>query len=226
MNITTISFSVSRTVSLREYSNVKLGITLDADLADGDDLHQALNALRDVAQGYVEEECNQALEFEGQPAKFYRGPRYKILYCDALDAVFIAGEHVDHNGFPGSWNAFYEGHRWQSAVTLAEQFATAHNATFSPSNILNGEPDAILAKVREMLVSSTAVAVLNLGWAGGRRGYAFAPVAFAFRDEFAADLMVWSERLVDEIVAEGVYDVQYIIREEELKEFLKTASRF
>ena len=79
MQIKTITVRYGRTQSLESYSNVRPEITLSAELGDGDDPDAAKAALLYDARAFVEEMIDQALEAEGEHAKFSREPRYQVI---------------------------------------------------------------------------------------------------------------------------------------------------
>ncbi len=56
MKIVKVSVTVSRTVSLPEYSNARFGLSLEADVTDGEDAFVVADALRKDAADYVEEQ--------------------------------------------------------------------------------------------------------------------------------------------------------------------------
>lgn len=79
MQIKTVTVSYNRTHSLGNYSNVRPGISLTAELEEGDDPEAAKAALLYDARAFVEEMIDQALEAEGEHAKFSREPRYQVI---------------------------------------------------------------------------------------------------------------------------------------------------
>ena len=78
MNITSITVSYNRTQNLENYSNVRPGLTLTAELDEFDDPDDIRQQLLCQARGFVEEACDQALEAEGQAAKFSNEPRFTV----------------------------------------------------------------------------------------------------------------------------------------------------
>lgn len=79
MQITEIRVSWTETASLGNYSNVKPSLSLTATLDEGDDPSLVRQELLSECQGYVREMVDQALEADGQPAKYSTAPRYDIL---------------------------------------------------------------------------------------------------------------------------------------------------
>lgn len=78
MKLTTITVSYNRTQSLENYSNVRAGQTLTAELAEDDDEREVVAQLYHEARTFVEEVCDQALEAEDQAAKFSAEPRFTV----------------------------------------------------------------------------------------------------------------------------------------------------
>jgi hypothetical protein len=80
MKRTTITVPYTRTQNLGDYSNVKPGIVLGAELEEGDDYEACKAQLLAEARATVEEEIDRALEASDQPAKFSAVVRYRLLY--------------------------------------------------------------------------------------------------------------------------------------------------
>jgi len=162
MKIVKVSVTVSRTVSLPEYSNARFGLSLEADVTDGEDAFVVADALRKDAADYVEEQCNQALEVEGQPAKFYEGELYDVVVF--LNSVLITQHGINpSNTLPPSYRKLYTGHRWNGAVTLASREAEKRGFSFDAHSTLIGEPLALEAKMRELAEQSGAWAAYEVG---------------------------------------------------------------
>lgn len=79
VQIKTISVSYGETQSLPDYCNVKLHVTLTAELAEGEVPGAALDALWELARADVQEQVDQALESNGQPARYSAEPRYRVF---------------------------------------------------------------------------------------------------------------------------------------------------
>jgi len=209
MEIKCVSVSVSRTVSLPEYSNMRFGLSLNAELEEGEEAHQVANDLRDKAIAYVEEECNKALEREGEPAKFYDGLRYDVIIF--LNTVFIKASDSTLDGVS---HLFYTtlsrhpGHRWSYAVTLAERTAVEKGMHWHPGNTLIGEPEAVRAKLYDAAVQSESVAMVNLGRVREKDEHSYVYHKAIIP---AAEILFNSDRysyrlFTDNAMAEGYYD--------------------
>jgi len=80
--ITSITVSFKRTQSLPGYCNVSSGLTMTADISDGDPRVVEQN-LRDELEQSVNEWIDRALEQAGQPARFsteHRNLGQKLAY--------------------------------------------------------------------------------------------------------------------------------------------------
>ncbi|MBN2391745.1 MAG: hypothetical protein JXR84_13550, partial [Anaerolineae bacterium] len=113
---------------------------------------------RKDAAAYVEEQCNQALEREGQPAKFYEGELYDVVLF--LDNVLVVQQGIALVR-PQGYRNLYTGHRWSGAVLLAEQEAKKRGVRFASTLI--GEPEALQAKMRALAEESGALALFQIG---------------------------------------------------------------
>lgn len=119
MIITQVTVSWQQTQSLPEYSNIKPGLTLTAQLQDGDNVDEVVLALRDQARRFVEEHIDEALERNDIPAKFSHDPRFD---------VYVHGRGTDRKVAivpSGTFDAkqFYRtqiGHRISKAISLAQ----------------------------------------------------------------------------------------------------------
>lgn len=161
MRIVKVSVNVSRKVSLPEYSNVSFSLGMEADIAEGEDAFVLMDTLRKDAVAYVEEQCNQALEREGQPAKFYEGELYDVVMF--LDNVLVAQHGLALVSYPASYRNLYTGHRWSGAVMLAEQEAKKRGLRFAADSMLIGEPEALRAKLIALAEESSALALFDIG---------------------------------------------------------------
>lgn len=162
MRIIKVSVNVSRKVSLSEYSNVSFSLGMEADIAEGEDAFVLMDTLRKDAAAYVEEQCNQALEAEGQPAKFYEGELYDVVMF--LDNVLVVQHGLALVSRPPlSYRTLYTGHRWSGAVMLAEQEAKKRGLRFAADSMLIGEPEALRAKIIALAEESSALALFDIG---------------------------------------------------------------
>lgn len=161
MRIVKVSVNVSRKVSLPEYSNVSFSLGMEADIAEGEDAFVLMDTLRKDAVAYVEEQCNQALEREGQPAKFYEGELYDVVMF--LDNVLVAQHGLALVSYPASYRNLYTGHRWSGAVMLAEQEAKKRGLRFAADSTLIGEIEALQAKMLTLAEESSALALFEIG---------------------------------------------------------------
>jgi len=134
---------------------------MDADIAEGEDAFTLADTLRKDAAAYVEEQCNQALEREGQPAKFYDGDLYDVVMF--LDNVLLTLHDVALEFPPAGCRKLYTGHRWSGAVMLAEQEAKKRGLRFAADSTLIGEPEAIQAKLIALAEESGALALHEIG---------------------------------------------------------------
>lgn len=187
MRIVKVSVNVSRKVSLPEYCNVSYSIGMDADIAEGEDAFTLADTLRRDAAAYVEEQCNQALEREGQPAKFYEGELYDVVMF--LDNILIAQQGIAMVR-PQSYRNLYTGHRWSGAVLLAEQEAKKRGVQFASTLI--GEPEALQAKMRALAEESGALALFQIGRVQheDKNVFLYATIPFA--------LVLFDDRLQDD----------------------------
>ena len=160
MRIVKVSVNVSRKVSLPEYCNVSDSIGMDADIAEGEDAFTLADTLRRDAAAYVEEQCNQALEREGQPAKFYEGDLYDVVMF--LDNVLVTLSDILMDAYPPAYRRLYSGHRWSGAVMLAEQEAKKRGLRFAADSTLIGEPEALRAKMIALAEESSALALFDI----------------------------------------------------------------
>jgi hypothetical protein len=78
MKRTTITISFTRTQNLGNYSNIKPGIVIGAELEEGDDPEAVKAQLRAEVTSFVYEAVDSALEDDGQPARFSAEPRYRL----------------------------------------------------------------------------------------------------------------------------------------------------
>lgn len=78
MQITSVTASWSETCSLGNYSNVKPSLTLTATVGEDENAAEVYQRLTALCRIHVQEEVNQALETEDQPAKYWDGPRYDV----------------------------------------------------------------------------------------------------------------------------------------------------
>lgn len=161
MRIVKVSVNVSRKVSLPEYSNVSFSLGMEADIAEGEDAFVLMDTLRKDAAAYVEEQCNQALEREGQPAKFYEGEMYDVAMF--LDNVLVILSDILMDAYPPAYRRLYSGHRWSGAVMLAEQEAKKRGLRFAADSTLIGEPEALRAKMIALAEESSALALFDIG---------------------------------------------------------------
>jgi hypothetical protein len=79
MERTRITIGLSLTYNLGNYSNARPSIEIEAALNAGEDVEAAKARLRDECRAYVEGVIDDALEADGQRARFSADPRYKVL---------------------------------------------------------------------------------------------------------------------------------------------------
>lgn len=80
MRITTVTIGFGATQSLPEYSNVKPTCTLSAEVAEGEDPAAVAAQLQHAARQLVEAEIDNALEYNGRPARYSTEPRYQVIH--------------------------------------------------------------------------------------------------------------------------------------------------
>lgn len=86
MQRTKIVVGYQHTHNLGNYSNARPSITIEATLDEGEDVEAAKAQLAAEARAYVHEQIDQALEHDGQPAKFSTEPRFRLERT--VDATF------------------------------------------------------------------------------------------------------------------------------------------
>ena len=79
MKRTSITVGITRTQSLGNYSNVRPTITQTVELDEGDDEEAIRSQLKAEAQDFVEALIDEALEADGQRARFSNEPRFQII---------------------------------------------------------------------------------------------------------------------------------------------------
>lgn len=119
MNITQVTVSWQQTQSLPAYSNIKPGLTLTAQLQDGDNIDEVIVALRDQARSFVETHIDEALERNDVPAKYSEDLRYDVFAHgrgpDRKVAIVPSGV-FDAKQF---WRV-HSGHRIGKAISFAQ----------------------------------------------------------------------------------------------------------
>jgi hypothetical protein len=80
MQRTRITVTYQRTHNLGNYSNVRPSITIEAIPDEGEDVEAIKAALMAEARAFIHDVIDEALEGEGQPAKFSDEPRYRLSY--------------------------------------------------------------------------------------------------------------------------------------------------
>jgi hypothetical protein len=153
VKITEITVSYGRTENLGNYRNVRPEVRYTAVLEDGDSPAWVEAELNARARAMVEERCDEALEADGQPARYSTEPRYQVVrshrtYSYRLDAYVDPPLKViailpDETRLDGAgFSRVTEKQRFPIAVRRAEEAAAAHdgytivdasNATIAPS---------------------------------------------------------------------------------------------
>ncbi|MCK9629270.1 MAG: hypothetical protein M0R37_11865 [Bacteroidales bacterium] len=180
MQITRVSVNVSRKVSLPEYSNASFALALDADLEAGENAIAVADALRDAAAAYVEEQCNQALEAEGKPAKFNLGTLYDVVTF--LDNVFMTVSGLVRDARLPLCRILHSQHRGTAAVRLAQQEAVRRGMHSAIETALLNEEEA-RATLVELAEASEALALFYVGRVAESYQYATIPLARVLFDE-------------------------------------------
>jgi hypothetical protein len=99
MQIKTITVSYEYRQNLGDYSSVNPKITVTADLEEGDDPDIIQLRLLDEARGLVQNEIDNALEVNNQPAKFSPEPRYDLIEAGEFLAILPAGMQFPIEGY-------------------------------------------------------------------------------------------------------------------------------
>jgi hypothetical protein len=89
MQIIEITVSYEATQSLSGYCNVRPGIRITARLDDGENHREVEEALLVEARATVHREIDEALVRDGQPPRYYTGPRYRVEYNSETRQVAI-----------------------------------------------------------------------------------------------------------------------------------------
>jgi len=107
--ITQLTVSFKRTQSLPGYCNVSCGLTMTADISDGDPRVVEQN-LRNELERSVNEWIDDALEQAGQPARYSTAPRYDLLWWRSAELALIAPHtppmHDVLRSLPGKWKVY------------------------------------------------------------------------------------------------------------------------
>ena len=85
MKIKTVEVTYGETCSLPEYSNVKVAVTVSADLEEGDSLDSVQGTLMLVAKHYVRNEIDDALEDSGRSPKHDTDELFQIFRPNYTD---------------------------------------------------------------------------------------------------------------------------------------------
>lgn len=192
MRIVKVSVNVSRKVSLPEYCNVSYSIGMDADIAEGEDAFTLADTLRRDAAAYVEEQCNQALEREGQPAKFYEGELYDVILF--LDNVLVTQHDVLLGFHCPAYRRLYTGHRFSGAVMIAEQEAKKRGVRLERNLTLIGETDALRAKMVALAEESGEMAIFEIARVKAVNLCAIIPLARVLFDDRFQDYHLFRDR--------------------------------
>lgn len=101
MHVTEVTASWSETCSLGNYSNVRPSLTLKATIGpEEEDAQLAIWALTETCKRHVQEQVDQALEAEGEPAKYSSEPRFDVHtanYTPRMVVIVPAGtERLPH----------------------------------------------------------------------------------------------------------------------------------
>ena len=102
MQITKISIHQSYTFNLGDYSNIKLAISIEAELGEGNDFEQICQELQTLAREKVHEEIDHELERMGRTPEFYDGPLYSAIKCGDEKIILIVSES-QRADLPGYW---------------------------------------------------------------------------------------------------------------------------
>jgi hypothetical protein len=198
---------------------------MDADIAEGEDAFTLADTLRRDAAAYVEEQCNQALEREGQPAKFYEGELYDVVMF--LDNVLVVQHDLDLGRLPAR-RYLYRGHRYSGATMLAEQEAKKCGVRFAMDSTLIGEIEALQAKMLTLAEESSALALFSIGLVprDDREVFLYATIPLArvlFDDSFQDDYHLFRDRAqVEDHVSHDWHDTEvfHVQTVEELESLL------
>ena len=104
MQITQITVQLSHVFSLGNYSNVKPGLSLTADLTEDDDLDAVKDELHRRAEEHVQWAIDRTLEAEDKPPHFFDGPTFDVLRFDKEHLVIVI-PHNAGDSLPGEWSA-------------------------------------------------------------------------------------------------------------------------
>ena len=120
MKIESVSVSYGLTQSLRNYCNVRPSITLTAALDAGEDAEDVQAELLAQAKEFIHEEIDQALEADGQAARYSAEPRYSayrtvpwrftyqaVVIVPTGVALPVGYQHVPDVPFKSRYNAAF-----------------------------------------------------------------------------------------------------------------------
>lgn len=125
MKITKVSVHESYTFNLGNYNNIKPAVSIEAELGEGDDVHQVCQELQALAREKVYGEIDHELERDGRPPEFYDGPLYNAVHCKGERLTLIVAE-AQRDELPGHWSnlgsLFYgRGHRLERVRAMCRE---------------------------------------------------------------------------------------------------------
>jgi hypothetical protein len=112
---------------------VKPSLSITVEVGEGEDIEQVVDALNTVCQGHVEDQIDAALMGDGQPPKFYAGPRFKLLFHKQLRFFAVVPQFFDLSGlYDLGWNAGvpYGARRLGGVVPHHQPFSVLWPAVF------------------------------------------------------------------------------------------------
>ena len=91
MNITSVTVSYSRTHSLPGYSNIKMGMSLTAEVAEGESALKVEQFLLDHAKIVIHEQIDTALVAADEPAVYSTDPRFDVAWHSGAFVIVPTG---------------------------------------------------------------------------------------------------------------------------------------
>lgn len=93
MQITEVTASWSETCSLGNYSNVRPSLTLKATIGPEEEPGIVVRNLTEWARDWVQAQVDDALEREGEPAKYSREPRFDVYTANYTPRIVVIVPH-------------------------------------------------------------------------------------------------------------------------------------
>lgn len=103
MKVTQITVSYSRTESLQDYCNVKPGITLTADVHEGENLDVVKAELFSFAKATIHAQVDTAREQADLSPKFYKGDLHRVYINHSRQCMVIVGKSADLPQRTANW---------------------------------------------------------------------------------------------------------------------------